>query len=108
MHTPALCPDNRSNSRASQRTIKVGTICYMVRARIHPRVIGDLVTVLSTLRWSDIWQQSYYEISKPAHAPKYRKFFARRVCLRPINDPDQTLRTVDHDQVPRKKILETI
>jgi hypothetical protein len=89
--------------------IKIGTICYMVRARIHPEVIGDVVTVLSTLRWSEIWKQSYYEISKPAHSPKkYRKAFARPTCLRPINDPDQTLHTVDHDQVLRKKILETI
>ena len=79
--------------------IKIGTICYIVKARIHPEVIGDVVSVLSTLRWSGIWRQSYYEISKPVHAPKYRKFFARPVCLRPINDPDPTLNTVDHEDV---------
>jgi hypothetical protein len=71
--------------------IKIGTICYIVKARIHPEVIGDVVSVLSTLRWSGIWRQSYYEISKPVHSPQYRKFFARPVCLRPINDPDPTL-----------------
>ena len=86
-------------SSASQRMIKVGTICYIVKARIHPEVIGDPVTVLSLLRWSEAWQQSYYEISKPAHAPQYGKFFARPVCLRPINDPDPTLNTEDHEEV---------
>src|SRR5450755_4003633 len=101
--------DTAMTSRASQRMIKIGTICYMVRARIHPEVIGDLVTVLGPLTWSETWQQSYFEITKPAHAPKKyrRKFFARPVCLRPINDPDRTLTTVDHDQAPRKKIVET-